>query len=126
RLRSARGNGAGRHLVDHAQTRGSGHCRRPRAVSRRCKNRQQEWEEAMMARDTTFKLTFWKLIFLFLMAAGAYATFVRFTQGLGASTHLSDQFPWGIWISFDVLCGVMLAAGGFTLTAAVHILNIKR
>jgi Ni/Fe-hydrogenase subunit HybB-like protein len=60
------------------------------------------------------------------MAAGLYATFLRFTQGLGASTHLSDQFPWGIWISFDVLCGVMLAAGGFTLTATVHILNIKR
>jgi len=72
------------------------------------------------------KFTFWKLVFLFLMAAGFYATFVRFTRGLGASTHLSDQFPWGIWISFDVLCGVMLAAGGFTLTAAVHILNIKR
>ena len=79
-----------------------------------------------MARTTSFRLTFWKLVFLFLLAAGLYATFVRFTQGLGASTHLSDQFPWGIWISFDVLCGVMLAAGGFTLTAAVHILNIKR
>jgi Ni/Fe-hydrogenase subunit HybB-like protein len=79
-----------------------------------------------MARPTSFRLTFWKLVFLFLMAAGLYATFVRFTQGLGASTNLSDQFPWGIWISFDVLCGVMLAAGGFTLTAAVHILNIKR
>ena len=78
-----------------------------------------------MARPT-FRITFWKVIFLFLMAAGLYATFVRFTQGLGASTHLSDQFPWGIWISFDVLCGVMLAAGGFTLTAAVHILNVKR
>jgi Ni/Fe-hydrogenase subunit HybB-like protein len=72
------------------------------------------------------KLTFWKVIFLFLMAAGLYATVVRFTEGLGASTHLSDQFPWGIWIGFDVLCGVMLAAGGFTLTAAVHIFNIKR
>src|SRR5215467_6618530 len=79
-----------------------------------------------MARSTIFRPTFWKLVFLFLMAAGLYATFLRFTQGLGASTHLSDQFPWGIWISFDVLCGVMLAAGGFTLTAAVHILNIKR
>lgn len=79
-----------------------------------------------MARNTTFRLTFWKLVFFFLMAAGLYATFIRFTQGLGASTHLNDQFPWGIWISFDVLCGVMLAAGGFTLTAAVHILNIKR
>ncbi len=72
------------------------------------------------------KLTFWKIIFLFLMAAGFYATVVRFTQGLGPSTHLTDQFPWGIWIGFDVLCGVMLAAGGFTLTAAVHIFNIKR
>ena len=72
------------------------------------------------------KFTFWKLVSLFLMAAGLYATVVRFTQGLGRSTNLSDQFPWGIWIGFDVLCGVMLAAGGFTLTAAVHILNIKR
>lgn len=78
-----------------------------------------------MARPT-FRFTFWKLVFLFLMAAGLYATFIRFTQGLGASTNLNDQFPWGIWISFDVLCGVMLAAGGFTLTAAVHILNVKR
>src|SRR5260370_20868961 len=91
-----------------------------------CEGRQQEWEEGIMARPTTFKLTFWNFIFLFLMAAGLYATFVRFSQGRGASTHLSDQFPWGIWVSFDVLCGVMLAAGGFTLTAAVHILNIKR
>lgn len=79
-----------------------------------------------MPRPAKFKLTFWKLVFFFLMAAGLYATFIRFTQGLGASTHLSDNFPWGIWISFDVLCGVMLAAGGFTLTATVHIFNIKR
>ncbi len=80
----------------------------------------------MTRPNTPFKFTFWKLIFFFLMAAGLYATFIRFTQGLGASTNLNDKFPWGIWISFDVLCGVMLAAGGFTLTATVHILNIKR
>jgi len=72
------------------------------------------------------KLTFWKLVFLAIMAAGIYATLVRFTQGLGQTTNLSDQFPWGIWVGFDVLCGVMLAAGGFTLTAAVHIFNLKR
>ncbi len=77
-------------------------------------------------RGTGFRFTFWKLVFLFLLAAGLYATFIRFTQGLGAATHLSDQFPWGIWISFDVLCGVMLAAGGFTLTATVHIFNLER
>jgi Ni/Fe-hydrogenase subunit HybB-like protein len=72
------------------------------------------------------KLTFWKVVFLALMAAGFYATVLRFTEGLGRSTNLNDQFPWGIWVGFDVLCGVMLAAGGFTLTAAVHIFNIKR
>jgi Ni/Fe-hydrogenase subunit HybB-like protein len=72
------------------------------------------------------KFTFWKIVFVILMAAGIYATFVRFTRGLGQTTNLSDQFPWGIWVGFDVLCGVMLAAGGFTLTAAVHIFNLKR
>ncbi|HEX8802439.1 MAG TPA: Ni/Fe-hydrogenase cytochrome b subunit [Terriglobales bacterium] len=73
-----------------------------------------------------FRFTFWKAVFLLIMAAGVYATWVRFRYGLGASTNLSDQFPWGLWIGFDVMCGVMLAAGGFTLTAAVEILNIKR
>lgn len=72
------------------------------------------------------RFTFWKAIFLFIMAAGVYCTFLRFFRGLGASTNLSDQFPWGLWIGFDVMCGVMLAAGGFTLTAAVEIFNIKR
>ena len=72
------------------------------------------------------KFTFWKVVFLFLMVVGFYGTLVRFTRGLGPSTNLNDQFPWGIWIGFDVLCGVMLAAGGFTLMAAVHIFNIKR
>jgi Ni/Fe-hydrogenase subunit HybB-like protein len=72
------------------------------------------------------RFTFWKAVFLFIMAAGVYATWVRFRYGLGASTNLSDQFPWGLWIGFDVMCGVMLAAGGFTLTAAVEIFNIKR
>ncbi len=73
-----------------------------------------------------FRLTFWKAVLIALLAAAAYATVVRFAQGLGRSTNLSDQFPWGLWIGFDVLCGVMLAAGGFTLTAAVHIFNLQR
>lgn len=72
------------------------------------------------------KLTFWRVIFAVIMLIGLYGVFVRFTQGIGPASNLSDDFPWGIWIGFDVLCGVMLASGGFTLTAAVHILNVKR
>jgi len=68
---------------------------------------------------------FWRAVFAVLMVAGAWAAYLRFWGGLGASTNLSDQFPWGIWIGFDVLCGVGLAAGGFTLAATVHIFNIR-
>ena len=81
----------------------------------------------MTLRDIPkMRFTFWKAVFLVIMVAGVYCTYLRFFHGLGASTNLSDQFPWGLWIGFDVMCGVMLAAGGFTLTAAVEIFNIKR
>ncbi|HXI26216.1 MAG TPA: Ni/Fe-hydrogenase cytochrome b subunit [Pyrinomonadaceae bacterium] len=72
------------------------------------------------------RITFWRVILLAILALGAYATFVRFTRGLGASTNLSTQFPWGIWIGFDVLCGVALAAGGFTISAVVYIFHIEK
>ena len=72
------------------------------------------------------KLRLSHLLLVFIFGAGVYATVLRFTRGLGASTNLSDQFPWGIWIGFDVLCGVMLAAGGFSLMAAVEIFHAKR
>lgn len=77
-------------------------------------------------RNYISKLTFWRCAACALLAAGAYSTYVRFTGGLGASTHLNDRFPWGLWIGFDVLCGVGLAAGGFTLCCIVYIFNIKR
>ena len=72
------------------------------------------------------KITFWRVVLAIVLLLGTYATVVRFTRGLGASTNLSDAFPWGLWIGFDVMCGVMLAAGGFTLTAAVYIFNLKK
>ena len=65
------------------------------------------------------KLTFWTVVFWLIMAAGCVSAFIRFAYGLGASTHLSDQFPWGLWVGFDVVCGVGLAAGGFVVGAVV-------
>jgi Ni/Fe-hydrogenase subunit HybB-like protein len=72
------------------------------------------------------KVTFWRIVLVVVLLLGAYATVLRFVRGLGASTNLTDAFPWGLWIGFDVMCGVMLAAGGFTLTAAVYIFNLKK
>lgn len=72
------------------------------------------------------KITFWRLILLAILAAGLYATVLRFTKGLAATTNLSGRFPWGIWIGFDVMCGVALAAGGFTISAVVYIFHIEK
>ena len=72
------------------------------------------------------KLTFWKTVAIVILVAGAISAGVRFFGGLGMATNLSDEFPWGLWIGFDILCGVGLAAGGFTLAAIVYIFNVKR
>jgi Ni/Fe-hydrogenase subunit HybB-like protein len=66
-------------------------------------------------------------IFLAAIAGiGAAAYLYRLIFGLGAATNLDNQYPWGLWISFDVATGVALAAGGFTSAALVHIFNRKR
>jgi Ni/Fe-hydrogenase subunit HybB-like protein len=72
------------------------------------------------------KITVWRIVFAAIMLSGLYATYLRVFYGLAGSTNLSDKFPWGLWIAFDVMCGVALAAGGFTLVATVHIFNIKQ
>lgn len=47
----------------------------------------------------------------------------RFIFGLGAVTNLNNQYPWGLWIAFDVAAGVALAAGGFTTAALGHVMH---
>ena len=77
-----------------------------------------------MLKNWFRRMTFWKTVFLLLVMAGVYSTVVRFAFGLGAATNLSDKFPWGLWIGFDVLCGVGLAAGGFVVAAAVYVFHL--
>lgn len=69
---------------------------------------------------------FWEVLGGTVLVAFAVVAYLRFSRGLGAVTHLSDTFPWGVWIGFDVLCGVGLAAGAFTIMAIVHIFHIER
>lgn len=64
-------------------------------------------------------------LFLF-MIVGIAAMLFRLTNGLGASTHLNDTYPWGFWLGFDVLGGVAMAAGGFIIACAVYLFNWKK
>lgn len=61
-----------------------------------------------------------------IILCGLVITVLRFTGGLGAVTNLDDNNPWGVWIGFDLLCGVALAAGGYVTSAACYIFGLKR
>lgn len=79
-------------------------------------------------QDTTNK-SFWtpgNIITGIILAVGLVLTFLRFTKGIGAVSHLDDNNPWGIWIGFDLLCGVALAAGGYVTSAACYLFGMKR
>lgn len=57
---------------------------------------------------------------------GLYVAVLRFTGGLGRVTALDDNTPWGLWIAFDLMCGVVLGAGRYsTSTAGYHLLGLK-
>lgn len=71
-------------------------------------------------------LTPFNVIAGIIVAVGLVITVLRFTEGLGAVTNLSNYYPWGLWISFDLLVGVALAAGGYVTSAAVYIFGMKR
>lgn len=47
----------------------------------------------------------------------------RFIFGLGAVTNLSDGYPWGIWIAYDVVVGTAFACGGYAMALLVYIFN---
>jgi Ni/Fe-hydrogenase subunit HybB-like protein len=60
-----------------------------------------------------------------ILAVGIPLLVYRFAVGLGATTNLSQLQPWGIWIGFDMMTGIVLAAGGFTIGATVELFGLK-
>ncbi len=72
------------------------------------------------------KLTPGRTIIYVVLMLGIISAIIRMFFGLGATTNLNDAYPWGLWISFDVLAGVALAGGGFTMSAAIYIFNLKK
>jgi Ni/Fe-hydrogenase subunit HybB-like protein len=65
------------------------------------------------------------VLWIFVGIAMAIAA-ARYARGLGATTALTDANPWGLWIGFDILGGVALAAGGFVIAATVYIFHLEK
>lgn len=92
---------------------------------------QPTWIQEKLFLGMTFKdylksnLTLFNAVVTVILAIGIPVILYRLIYGLGPSTNLSDNNPWGIWIGFDMMCGVALAAGGFVIGTAVHLMGMK-
>lgn len=78
------------------------------------------------ARNWSFRITWFRLLLIVFVLGAIAAALYRFTYGLGAITNLSDRWPWGLWIGFDLLCGIALAGGGFSTALIVHVLHKEK
>ena len=65
------------------------------------------------------------IISALILVVGVPIMVYRFVAGLSAVTNLSQTAPWGLWIGFDMLGGVALAAGGYTIASSVYIFGLK-
>ncbi|MEW6214737.1 MAG: NrfD/PsrC family molybdoenzyme membrane anchor subunit [Nitrospirota bacterium] len=62
---------------------------------------------------------------LALTLVGLVVAVIRLIAGLGATTNLSNGYPWGIWVFFDLFL-IPFSAGAFTIATVVHIFNQKQ
>jgi len=74
----------------------------------------------------TFRMTWVRVGLLGLTGLAGGVIVFRLFYGLGASTNLSDGWPWGLWVWWDVLTGVALAGGGYSTALLVHFLGRER
>jgi formate dehydrogenase iron-sulfur subunit len=73
---------------------------------------------------STKLLTPFNCVLLLLMAFAGVAMVARFALGLGGSTNLSDTYPWGLWILFD-LVWIAVAAGAFAMAGVIYVFQRK-
>jgi Ni/Fe-hydrogenase subunit HybB-like protein len=63
---------------------------------------------------------------LAFMGIAAVVALIRYNNGIGAISNLSNSYPWAFWISFDLFTGVAISSGGFLMAATVYILELKQ
>lgn len=79
----------------------------------------------MTVKNWSFKITPMRIFLLALVGVAALLAVFRLFTGLGVSTNLNDQWPWGLWIVVD-LSAIALAGAGYSIAVLSHVLHIKK
>ncbi len=75
-------------------------------------------------RNTSLIFKLWIGGLVLALLIGLVSGIHVLANGLGV-TNLSDELPWGLWITVD-LSSIALGAGAFTLSAAVYLFGLKQ
>lgn len=78
----------------------------------------------MKIRRWSFKMTPMRWVLIITALMGILLSIFRLATGLGFSTNLNDDWPWGLWIILD-LTAVALAGAGYSMAVLAHTLHIK-
>ena len=81
-------------------------------------------DEFQKQEGRIFTTSFFVLLTLSLI--GIILIAVRCVKGIGAVSNMSDGYPWGIWIAYDVATGTAIACGGYAVAILVYIRNHMR
>jgi Ni/Fe-hydrogenase subunit HybB-like protein len=79
-----------------------------------------------IALNKRLKLSWLVLGLLALMGIAFLIAMIRYAVGIGAISNLSNAYPWGFWISFDLFTGVAISSGGFLIAGVVYIFELKQ
>ncbi len=62
-------------------------------------------------------------VVLAIVVIGVILMAYRYVEGIGAVSNLSNGYPWGIWLAYDVAVGSAIACGGYVMAITVYIMN---
>lgn len=80
----------------------------------------------MTGKKFSFKMTAFRKVLIVLGAISVALAIYRLVIGHEAVSNVSDHWPWGLWIGFNVMTGVALAGGGYGTALMANILHIRR
>jgi Ni/Fe-hydrogenase subunit HybB-like protein len=66
------------------------------------------------------------VVLLVLMGIAFVIAMLRYANGIGAISNLSNAYPWGFWVSFDLYTGIAISSGAFIITSGVYILELEQ
>jgi len=72
-----------------------------------------------------FRIRLLPAILITLTGIAFVVAMIRYADGIGPISNLSNAYPWGFWISFDLFTGVAIGSGAYVMAAIVYIFELE-